>query len=369
MQIALTKKLADGMGLKFPSTSEVTVEDPIFCWTANWTNVWENRKTEDMLVLVNNATRFTVAIYEVKRRNLKNVAEMMERAIKNTLLAIGLDVELVDEYMRLAGEVNFVQNRNRQTSSWVSKAGLECAFYVGRKYANVAKMFSDTMGVHANRSLVNRTGSGGNDYDYPYEIMAKALSALTGKPAYKCTAYELLITLDLDIYKAVRRIIVPATMQFDRLHDVLQYVFEWKDYHLYDFTFFGADKRKPTSRIVPSIDALEYDPDAILMDGQVLSQFFLEYNEMIYTYDMGDDWKHEIRIVRIIEDCTMELPYLVEASGQAPPEDVGGVGGFVNFHEIMLNASHPEHKEMQNWAPFWSNELPEWLKKPRIIKR
>ncbi|NLO98966.1 MAG: hypothetical protein GX386_01575, partial [Clostridiaceae bacterium] len=83
MQIALTKKLMDAMGLNCESAFED--QNPLFCWTANWTKVWDNRRTEDMIVLVNNATRFTVAIYQVKRKDLKNVAEIMRTAISNTL--------------------------------------------------------------------------------------------------------------------------------------------------------------------------------------------------------------------------------------------------------------------------------------------
>ena len=37
MQIALTKKLADAMGVNSPSVHED--ENPLFSWTANWTNV------------------------------------------------------------------------------------------------------------------------------------------------------------------------------------------------------------------------------------------------------------------------------------------------------------------------------------------
>jgi len=37
---------------------------------------------------------------------------------------------------------------------------------------------------------------------------------------------------------------------------------------------------------------------------------------------------------------------------QAPPEDVGGIGGFLNFREIMLNPSHPEYMEMKEWAKY-----------------
>ena len=157
MQIALTKKLATAMGINPPPIYEDI--NPLFSWTANWTKVWDNRRTEDMLVLVNNATRFTVAIYQVKRNSLKNVGEMMKTAISNTLLSMNLNPELVAEYMRLSGEVEFVQNSSRQAASWVTKAGTECAFYVANEYNGIEKMFSDTIVIAAKRMIVNCTGT------------------------------------------------------------------------------------------------------------------------------------------------------------------------------------------------------------------
>jgi hypothetical protein len=157
LQIALTKKLADALGVKLPAADDTI--NPLFTWTADWTIVWNNRRTEDILVLVNNATRFTVAIYQVKRKDLKNIEKMMKAAIVNTLLSMNLNPELVNEYMRLAGELEFVQNNSRQTAAWVSKAGLECAFHVGREYNGIAKMFSDTVGALANYRIVNYSGN------------------------------------------------------------------------------------------------------------------------------------------------------------------------------------------------------------------
>ena len=88
------------------------------------------------------------------------------------------------------------------------------------------------------------------------------------------------------------------------------------------------------------------------MEGHKLSEFFPEYNYMLYTYDMGDNWEHEIQLVRVIENYDKESPCLLEASGQTPPEDVGGVGGFLNFREIMLNPSHPDYEEMKDGRRF-----------------
>ncbi len=318
-------------------------------------------------MLVNNATRFTVAIYQVKRKDLKNVAEMMRTAISNTLLSMNLNPDLVEEYMQLAGEVEFTQNRNRQTASWVAKAGQECAYHVGNEYNGIAKMFSDTVGVSANYRIVNCSGNN-NEGFYPYKSMINALSELTGKQAYKYRAFELMITLDLEVYKAVRRIIVPADIEFTRLHKVLQSVFSWQSYHLYDFTIFDDYNGEAVARLVPFEEDLEYDENATLMKGHTLSEFFSEHKHMIYTYDMEDNWEHEIQLVRVIEEYDKESPYLLEASGQTPPEDVGGVGGFVSFREIMLNPNHPEYGEMKEWAKYWTIELTDWKSRPRVIK-
>lgn len=365
MQIALTKKLADALGIKLPAADESI--NPLFAWTANWITVWDNRRTEDMLVLVNNATRFTVAIYQVKRKDLKNVEKMMMAAIVNTLLSMNLNLELVNEYMRLAGELEFVRNNSRQTAAWVTKAGMECAFHVGREYNGIAKMYCDTLGASSNYRIVNYSGNTKDGF-YPYEAMVDALIELTGMQAYKCRAFELIVSLDLEVYKAERRLIVPADMKFAQFHKVLQYVFDWKNYHLYDFTIIDEKTKKAVVRMVSTEEDLEYDESAVLMDGHTLAEFLPEHKQMLYTYDMGDSWEHIIQLVRVIEEYDGELPYLLEASGQTPPEDVGGVGGFVSFREIMLNPKHPEYAEMKEWSRYWTPELREWERKPKVIR-
>ena len=103
------------------------------------------------------------------------------------------------------------------------------------------------------------------------------------------------------------------------------------------------------------------------MKGHTLSKFLPEHKHMVYTYDMGDNWEHKIQLVGVIEEHDKESPYLLEASGQTPPEDVGGIGGFVSFREIMLNPSHPEYGEMKEWAKYWTIDLSEWKSRHRVI--
>ncbi len=364
MQIALTKKLTDALNVTLPAVDETI--DPLFTWTANWTTVWDNRKAEDMLVLVNNATRFTVAMYQVKRKDLKNIEKMLKPAIENTLLSINLNPELVNEYMRLAGELEFVRNNSRKTAAWVSKAGLECAFHIGREYNGVLKMYCDTLGALANYRIVNSSGKIDNGF-YPYKAMVDILTEQTGIQAYKCRAFELMVSLDLEVYSAERKLIVPANIKLSQLHRILQYIFGWTNSHLYEFSIMNSTTKKVLVRLLPTEGEWIYDEKVELVERHSLADFLPEHEQIIYTYDLGDHWEHCIRLIRIIDEYDGELPYLLDASGQAPPEDVGGVGGFVNFREIMLNPEHPEYAEVRKWSGYWKPELSDWERKPRVI--
>lgn len=364
MQIALTKKLATAMEIK-PAAADESV-NPLFCWTANWTNTFDKRK-EDMVVMVNHATRFTITIYGIKRGQFKNIGAKMIAAIRNTLLAMNLSPELVDEYIRQAGDVVYTANRDRKMTAQVNHQGLDAAFVVGRAVNETrGKLkFEDTLGRSVSRRPVGYSSSYEDGF-IPATKMIKALSELIGKPAYKYRAFELLVTLDLEIYKATRRLIVPADIELQRLHAVLQDVFDWKNYHLYDFAVF--DKSGALSaRLVPGEESLSYNDDAVMMGGHRLSEYFPQHKRILYTYDMGDNWEHEIELVRTIDEHTEDSPYLLEAVGQTPPEDVGGVGGFIDFHEIVLDPDHPKYTATKEWAGHWSPDLWEWKARPRVI--
>ncbi|VDN48366.1 conserved protein of unknown function [Petrocella atlantisensis] len=364
MQIALTGKLAKALGMKPPAIDENI--DPLFTWTANWAKVWENRRTEDLLVLVNNATRFTVAVYQVKRKDLNKIEEKIKNAIRNTLLAYNLNTEMVDVYLDLSGAIEYTKNSSRHASAWVTKAGLECSFHIGREYNGIDKMYSDVIGVASNYRIVNYSNNKGEGF-YTYKAMIKAMEDLTGLQPYKSRAFELRITLDLEVYTAERKILVPANLSFTNMHKVIQKLFDWSNYHLYNFTVFNQLTGDKELSLVPFMEDLEYDSSAIIMKEHTLSDVFPKSKKMVYTYDFGDNWKHDIELVQVIEEYDGELPYLIEAKGQTPPEGVGGIGGFVEFREIMLDKDNPNYEETKNWSRLWTPELSEWKSRPRVI--
>lgn len=365
MQISLTKKLADATALPLVPTDETA--NPLFAWTATWTNTF-NRHKEDMIVMVNNATYFTVSIFGVKRNQFKNIAEKMVSAIRHTFQAMNLNEEVIDAYLQQAAAVTFCANHDRKLTAQVNRQGLSAALYI-RKIVNESNgkiKFEDTLGHILSNRFVNYTKKDADTF-YPRKKMLQALAELTDKPLYRYRAFELLVTLDLDIYKAVRRLIVPADLEFSQLHQVLQTVFKWENYHLYDFAVFGAKKREPIARLVADAEALEYDDSATLLAGHKLSEYLPKNKLIVYTYDMGDNWEHEIQLVREIAEHDAESSYLLEAIGQTPPEDVGGIPGFIAFRAIICDTNHPEYAETRKWAGFWMPELDVYERRPRPV--
>jgi hypothetical protein len=89
----------------------------------------------------------------------------------------------------------------------------------------------------------------------------------------------------------------------DRLHDIIQIVMDWKDYHLHQF-------------------------------------------------DFGDSWTHS-SLVEKIETIPSGYELHISCTGgknATPPEDVGGEPGYENSLKFISDPKHAEHYEMLEWA-------------------
>ena len=70
-----------------------------------------------------------------------------------------------------------------------------------------------------------------------------------------------------------------------------------------------------------------------------------------YEYDFGDTWEHEIIIEKRLKDTGMNgIPKCLSGARHRPPEDVGGIGGYENFLNIIRDKKNPERDEMLTWA-------------------
>jgi hypothetical protein len=165
--------------------------------------------------------------------------------------------------------------------------------------------------------------------------------------------YELHVQLDhIDpvIYRNVR---VPGKTDLEQLHSIIQIAMGWKNYHLHSFFIDGreytnlaaVDERMETN----PLDESEYTlPDFNFKEGSTFK----------YTYDFGDNWEHTITVEKI-RPCDsvipeeQSLPVLRFGSRVAPPEDCGGIAGYMKLLEVTGKPAHAldeDEKQLLAWA-------------------
>jgi hypothetical protein len=138
-----------------------------------------------------------------------------------------------------------------------------------------------------------------------------------------------------------RRIQVPGDVTLAGLHDILQAVMGWWDYHLHQFTvrteIYG----------VPHLD----DWTEVKDEREVrLSQIAHEESQFVYEYDFGDGWAHLLEVEKVLEaQPGQRYPVCLEGERATPPEDVGGIWGYELYLEAMQDPDHPEHEEYLEW--------------------
>lgn len=138
-----------------------------------------------------------------------------------------------------------------------------------------------------------------------------------------------------------RRLQIPADSRLDEVHEVIQAAFGWQDYHLHVFEVDGES-------FGPA------DPDLELDFADERELTFAELmtlgDRVTYTYDFGDDWRHEIRLEKLLDVLPeVDYPVLVTAKGACPPEDCGGVWGYENLKAVLTDPDHEGHREMCGW--------------------
>ena len=145
--------------------------------------------------------------------------------------------------------------------------------------------------------------------------------------------------------RVFRRMDVPLSSTLLALHGIIQITFDWWDYHLFEFRVGDRLYGKPME------DDDFYDRRVYRAAGIRLGTLIDRGVErFLYVYDFGDDWRHDIFIESVGDgEADTEYPAFVDGERRAPPEDVGGVMGFMGFLEAVLDPLHAEHDEMVTW--------------------
>ncbi|MGA7235694.1 MAG: plasmid pRiA4b ORF-3 family protein [Bryobacteraceae bacterium] len=131
-----------------------------------------------------------------------------------------------------------------------------------------------------------------------------------------------------------------------RLHRALQIVMGWENCHLHEFRIAGNVYAEP-------------DPEdhhfgrAVIDERRVrLGKLLLAGGESTfqYIYDFGDNWRHDILVESIVpRRPAKRYPVCIAGERSAPPEDVGGMGGYHRYLEALFDPKHRNHRALLAW--------------------
>ncbi len=142
-----------------------------------------------------------------------------------------------------------------------------------------------------------------------------------------------------------RKIEVPLSMTFKGLHDTIQACFLWYNAHLWEFE---VNERRYG---IPFDDDMFDGEKVYKADNTRLSKLYKDdIGEFFYTYDMGDNWEHHIKVEKFFQSAPKTgLPRFIEGKGNRPPEDIGGPPGFELFIEAINDPIHEEYQQPPNY--------------------
>ena len=177
--------------------------------------------------------------------------------------------------------------------------------------------------------------------------MAQKTEGKSQKKSRIVSAYQLKVALTRISPPIWRRLQVTDDITLLKLHRILQAIMGWEDYHLHVFDIGGVNYSMP----YPG----EGDLDEMGMKTEKrvkLSKLALaEKSRFLYEYDLGDSWTHEILVEKILApDPEVKYPVCIAGERAAPPEDCGGVWGYADFLEAILDPDHPEHEDYLDWV-------------------
>ncbi|GAA1752547.1 plasmid pRiA4b ORF-3 family protein [Streptomonospora arabica] len=139
-----------------------------------------------------------------------------------------------------------------------------------------------------------------------------------------------------------RRLELASDLFLNEVHDILQAVFAWQDYHLYRFACDSDYYSDETERYFCPFEADEGEM-GIPAEQVRLDEVLAETGDrLFYIYDFGDDWQHRLTLQAVLPRAE-DAPRAVCTAGKrpAPAEDCGGIGGY----EFLAAATDPGHRD------------------------
>ena len=138
-----------------------------------------------------------------------------------------------------------------------------------------------------------------------------------------------------------RRVLVPANILLPDLHLVIQKAMGWYNCHLHSFEANGILYGEPH----PDLD---YMRNKSRIPLSKIAPYIK--SKISYEYDFGDSWIHSILVEKILPiEEGITYPVCIKGRCACPPEDCGGVWGYMEMQEALSDPNHEEHESYKDW--------------------
>jgi len=147
-----------------------------------------------------------------------------------------------------------------------------------------------------------------------------------------------------------RRIQISELCSFWDLHVAIQDAMGWLDCHLHHFEVNHPIETGKQYMGIPTDE--DHDVLNTLPGWEYKVKDYLIINpKMIYEYDYGDGWTHEIVFEGLHnKQPSQQYPVCLAGERKCPPEDVGGTHGFEEFLRVIADPNDDEHESSLEWV-------------------
>jgi len=156
-----------------------------------------------------------------------------------------------------------------------------------------------------------------------------------------------------------RRVTVPESYTFYDLHVAIQNAMGWTDSHLHCFE--KRDSQASRWEYSVKVDCpyateeFGQEENTIYTTEAPIKQFFKKAKDsMVYIYDFGDNWEHEVILEKIFpREMNVKYPICLDGKLACPLDDCGSIPG---YYACMQTFKDQKDKELLEWMGDWNPE-------------
>jgi len=164
----------------------------------------------------------------------------------------------------------------------------------------------------------------------------------------KTKIYQIQIALKKVKPKVWRRVLIPSDLLLSDFHKIIQTTMGWANVHMHQFVIDDIyySVKHPDDDFWDESDTVDYKKKKLCISSFLKK----EKDRILYEYDFGDGWEHDIILEKILPvDNNIKYPVCLTGKMNCPPEDCGGAYRYNNIRELLKQQDNKDYESRIDW--------------------